>query len=332
MTVHHIGSPEGVELDVLDQGATAQRLFVTGGDGVRRNVLLGHRTPREYLDSTAYLGATVGRHANRIAGGRFVLDGTPHQVGAHDRGNSLHGGPDGFDRRPWRVSHHDAESVRLELDSPDGDQGFPGHVHAGVTYAVTGETVRIALEATTDAPTLVNLTNHSYFCLEGDEPGASILEHRLRVPASRWTPVDAESIPLGDDAAAEGTPFDLRAGPRIADVLGADHEQLVAASGGIDHNLLPDGTGERLVAEVVAPRSRLRLEVTSDQPGLQVYTGNFLDGSLTSYAGHPLQQRAGLALEPQVPPDSPNRPGTPTCVLRPGETYRSVITWRFCGV
>ena len=212
---YRIGAPDGVELDVLDLGATVQRLFLSGGDGVRRNVVLGHLAPQEYLDSTAYVGATIGRHANRIAAGRFTLDGTAHQVGAHDNGNHLHGGPDGFDRRLWRVSDHVADAVRLELDSPDGDQGFPGNVHAVVTYLVGGDAVRIVLEATTDAPTLVNLTNHSYFSLEGDEPGASILEHRLRVPAGTWTPVDDVAVPLGEDAAVDGTPLDLRAGRRL---------------------------------------------------------------------------------------------------------------------
>ena len=327
-----IGGPDGVELDVLPLGATVQRLLVTGGDGVRRNVVLGHRTAEEYLDSTDYLGAVVGRYANRVAQGRFTLDGVEHQVGVNDRGNHLHGGPDGFDRREWSVVRHDADRLDLALESPDGDQGYPGRLRAEASYVVEGDVVRLTLRATTDAATIVNLTSHTYFCLAGDEAGASVLDDTLRVPAEQWTPVDAQAIPTGGEEPVDGTPFDLRGGPRLRDVLSGDHVQLREAGGGLDHDLVPVGDGLRTVAEVVSPVTRTRLEVRSDRPALQVYTGNFLAGSSRSLAGHPLEKHAGLALEPQVPPDSPNRPGAPGCVLRPGETWSATIEWHFSEV
>ncbi|KAJ1684583.1 hypothetical protein LUZ63_020338 [Rhynchospora breviuscula] len=323
-----IGSADGVELDVLPLGATVQRLVVTGGDGVRRNVVLGHATEQEYLDSTDYLGAVVGRYANRVAEGRFVLDGVEHRLGVNDRGHHLHGGPDGFDRRTWEVVRHDADRVELALVSPDGDQGYPGRLQAWASYAVEGSSVVVDLRARSDAPTLANLTSHAYFALDGDVAGTSVLDHRLRVPAAEWTPIDADAIPLGGEEPVEGTPFDLRGGPRVRDVLGAPHPQL-ADAGGVDHDYVVTGSGLRTVAEVVSPASRTRLEVRSDRPALQVYTGNNLDGTARSLAGHPLERYAGLALEPQVPPDSPNRPGAPGCVLRPDETWSARIEWHF---
>ncbi|GGF46496.1 aldose 1-epimerase [Marmoricola endophyticus] len=326
-----VGSADGVELDVLEQGATVQRLVVTGGDGVRRNVVLGHATEQEYLDSTDYLGAVVGRYANRIAEGHLVLDGVEHRLGVNDRGHHLHGGPDGFDRRRWEVVRHDADRVELTLVSPDGDQGYPGRLQARASYAVEGSSVLVDLRATTDAPTIVNLTSHCYFALDGDVAGTSVLDHLLRVPAEQWTPVDAAGIPTGEEEPVDGTPFDLRGGPRVRDVLAATHPQL-ADAGGVDHDVVPAGTGMRTVAEVVSPATRTRLEVRSDRPALQVYTGNFLDGSTRSLAGHPIERHAGLALEPQVPPDSPNRPALPGCVLRPGETWSARIEWHFSAV
>ena len=327
VTVVVLGEEPGPRLEVMDLGATTHSLVVTGGDGVRRNVVLGHPTAAHYLGSTAYLGATVGRYANRIAGGAFSLDGRPVRLGVNDRGNTLHGGPDGFDRRLWSVVDGDDTTVLLRLESPDGDQGFPGAVVAEVRYTVLTDAVRIELTASTDAPTVVNLTNHSYFNLRGEGSG-SAEGHLLQVQADHFLPVDATGIPLGDLAPVEGTPFDLRTPKRVGDVVRRDHPQLLDARG-IDHNVAPDGGGLRRVATLADPETGTTLDLVSDQPGLQVYTGNFLDGSLVGTSGGLYRQGDGIALEPQLFPDSPNHPSFASPVLRPGERYRAVSEWRF---
>jgi galactose mutarotase-like enzyme len=322
-----LGEAPGPVLHLLDLGATVHRLEVTGGDGVRRNVVLGHASPADYLASTDYIGGSIGRYANRIAGGTFPLDGRDVQVGVHDRGNHLHGGPDGFDRRLWEVDEHTPRRAVLRLESPDGDQGFPGHLTARVGYEVTETEVRLTYEATTDAATVVNLTNHAYFNLDGEGAG-TVDGHRLTVLADEYTPVDATGIPLGAHASVDGTPFDFRTSTVVGRAIRTAHEQVVAAHG-IDHNFVLRGTGHRTAAVLEGPRSGIRLELTTDQPGLQVYTGNFLDGTRTSVDQALYRQGDGIALEPQAFPDSPNQRGFPDAVLRPGETYRARLGWRF---
>lgn len=321
-----IGAAPGVVLDVLDLGATVHRLEVTCGDDVRRNIVLGHPTAQDYLDSTHYLGAAIGRYANRIRGGSFQLDGVSHQVGAHDRGNSLHGGPDGFDQRIWSVLEHGPDRVRLGLVSADGDQGFPGELRAEVTYTVSGESVLIELSATTDAPTVVNLTDHSYIDLAGEGSG-SAMEQTLTVQASHYLPVDTTGIPLeGPPQPVDGTPFDLRLPTPVGQAARADHPQVRDAHG-IDHNLVLDGEGHRLAAALESATTRTRLEVWTDAPGLQVYSGNFLDGTTPGTSGGLYRQGDGVALEPQAFPDTPRRPDFGTALLRPGEKYRRRIEW-----
>ncbi|GAA5141987.1 galactose mutarotase [Nocardioides marinquilinus] len=326
-----IGTAPGPVLTVLTLGATAHRLEVEGGDGRRRDVVLGHGTVEERLASGDYVGGTIGRYANRIAGGRFELDGREVVVGAHDRGNSLHGGPDGFDRRVWDVVEHDASVVVLRLVSPDGDQGFPGTLTVEVRYEVDGDTVRVTHEATTDATTLCNLTNHAYLNLDGDGSGSAD-DHLLTVVADAYTPVDDTGIPLGAHAPVDGTPFDLRAPTRVGTASRTPHEQLVT-SRGIDHNLVltgwqPDGL-LRHAATLASPATGTTVELWCDQPGLQVYTGNFLDGSLRSTDGVAYRQGDGVALEPQRFPDSPHHPEWPSAVLEPGERYVARLEWRF---
>jgi aldose 1-epimerase len=323
-----IGSAPGVEVDVLTLGATAHRVQVTGGDGVRRDVALGRDTIADLLGVDGFLGATIGRYANRIASGRFELDGAPVSVRTSDRGNSLHGGPDGWDKRLWTVTASSPTSVTLTLESPDGDMGFPGTVSASVTYSVDGSTVRIEHAATTDAPTVVNMTNHSYFNLDGDGAG-TIDEHTLVVHADRYTPVDATGIPLGEHAPVDGTPFDLRDATELGPVLRLREEQL-ADAGGIDHNFVLRGTGLRSAALLVSPATRTSLELLTDQPGLQVYTGNVLGGP--GRAGRRYRVGDGIALEPQLAPDTPNHPDWPSARLEPGQTYRSTIEWRFTSL
>lgn len=322
-----IGAAPGPVVEVLTLGATVHRLEVTGGDGVRRNVVLGHADVEERLASGDYVGGTIGRYANRIAAGRFTLDTREVRVGAHDRGNSLHGGPDGFDVRLWDVIAHDADSVELALVSPDGDQGFPGAVSVTVTYRVEGDTVTVTMTATTDATTVVNLTNHAYLNLDGEGAG-TIDAHVLTVDSDSYTPVGATGIPSGDHAPVEGTPFDFREPAVIGPAIRTAHRQ-VAEARGIDHNYVVRGTGLRRAAVLSSPLTSTRLELWSDQPGLQVYTGNFLDGSRRSTTGAHYRQGDGIALEPQLFPDSPNRPEWPSAVLEPGEVYRHRLEWRF---
>ncbi|MFC6341277.1 aldose epimerase family protein, partial [Nocardioides hankookensis] len=284
----------------------------------------------ERLASSDYVGGTIGRYANRIAGGRFVLDGREVVVGVHDRGNSLHGGPDGFDRRLWDVVEHGPDEVALGLVSPDGDQGFPGEVSVLVRYRVDGDAVRVDMEATTDAPTVLNLTNHAYFNLDGEGAG-TVDDHLLMVAADEFTPVDATGIPLGEHAPVAGTPFDLRVPAPIGPAVRAEHPQVVDARG-IDHNYVVRGEELRTHAVLESLRSGVRLELRSDQPGLQVYTGNNLDGTRRSTHGGRYRQGDGIALEPQLFPDSPHRPAWPSARLDPGETYRARLEWDFAAL
>jgi aldose 1-epimerase len=323
MDTHVVGSRDGLRLEILEYGATVHRLLVPSSSGPR-NVVLGHASVEEYAASTAYFGATVGRYANRIAEGRFTLDGTEHVLDRNENGNTLHGGPEGFDSRIWSVGSRSEEAVTLTLHSPEGDQGFPGAVDATVTYTVSGDEVRIDLAAGTDRPTVVSLTNHSYFNLAGEGEG-SVDDHLLQVHADHYTPTDGRLIPTGELAPVDGTPLDLREPTRIGDAVRRDHPQLRMAQG-IDHNFAVRGSGLREVATVRA--AGLRLEVSSDAPGVQVYTGNFLDGTAAGTTGSLYRQGDGLALEPQAFPDSPNQPAFDSVVLRPDQTYRRTIVWR----
>lgn len=322
-----IGAEPGPVLELLDLGATVHRLWVTGGDGVRRNVVLGHRTAEEHLASTHYIGGTIGRYANRIAGGRFTLGDRDVRVAVNDRGNHLHGGTEGFDRRLWEVEDSSDEHVVLSLVSPDGDQGFPGRLEARVRFETTSGSVRVQFEATTDATTVVNLTSHAYFNLDGEGSG-SIDGHRLSVDADHYLPVDDTGIPEGGPEPVQGTPFDLRRPTKLADVVRVAHPQ-IEESRGIDHNLVLNGSGRRLVATLESPGTSTRMELRTDQPGLQVYTGNGLDGALGSTEGRLYRQGDGIALEPQLFPDTPNRPEFGSAVIRPGTTYRADLEWAF---
>ena len=322
-----IGAEPGPVVEVLTLGAAVHTLTVACGDGKRRNVVLGHPDVEERLASGDYIGGVIGRYANRIAGGRFTLEGQDVEVCTHDRGNSLHGGPEGFDVRLWDVESHGADELVLTLVSPDGDQGFPGTVTARVTYRVDKDTVSVTMEATTDATTVVNLTNHAYFNLDGDGAG-TIDDHELLVEADEFTPVDATGIPTGGHAAVEVTPFDFRTPTTIGPAIRTEHPQVVDAKG-IDHNFVIRGSGLRRAATLRAATTRTAVELWSDQPGLQVYSGNFLDGTRRSTGGGRYRQGDGVALEPQLFPDSPNRPEWPSAVLRPGETYAAHLEWRF---
>ena len=323
-----IGAEPGPVLEVLDLGATVHRLWVTCGDGVRRNVVLGHPGPEDHLNSPAYLGGTIGRYGNRIAGGRFELDGRVVELETNDRGNTLHGGPEGFDKRMWEVVDHGDDHLVMRLVSPDGDQGFPGRLVAQVRFEISGESVLILFRAASDAPTVVCLTSHAYFNLDDAE---TIEEHRLRVDAEEFLPIDDTGIPLAERARVAGTAFDLRRPTQLGERIRDPHPQMAAAQG-IDHCFVLDGVGRRRVATLDSRVSRTRLELSTDQPGLQVYTGSQLDGTLPSANGGVHQQLAGIALEPELFPDSPNSPAAGTAVLRPQGTYEAALEWRFSAL
>lgn len=325
----------GMEVSVLDLGATVQALHVPDRSGRHADVVLGHDTPQDYVREPRFFGVAVGRYANRIAGGRFTLDGTDYRVPVNDGDHALHGGPEGFDRRVWRLAElceGQAPSLRLTLTSPAGDQGFPGTLDASVTYTLSGAgELTIAFEATTDAPTLVNLTHHGYFNLGGVEAGGDVLDHLLTIHADDYLPVDAAAIPLGGPESVDGTPFDFCTPRRIGDRIRQAHEQLRRGRG-YDHNYCLEGGATahpRLAARVEHPASGRVMEVLTDQPGLQFYSGNFLDGTALGKNGRLYRQSDGFCLEPQIWPDAPNRGDYPSARLDPGQTYRHVSVFRF---
>jgi galactose mutarotase-like enzyme len=310
-----LGSSPGPVLELLDLGATVHRLWVTGGDGVRRDVVLGHATAEEYLTAKGHLGGTVGRYANRIHGARFELDGRAVQLAANEGSNQLHGGPIGFDKLVWEVVEHSQAAATLRLVSPAGDQGFPGTLTALARFSVDDTGVRLDLEGTTDADTIVGLTNHTYLHLGGDDAGP-VTDHLLGVDAEEYLPTDDEGIPL-EIAPVADSRFDLRTPVSLG------------ATGDLDHCYVLAGTGLRRAAVLESPATSTRMVLATDQPGLQVYSGAGLDRAGSSTMGTPYAKGAGVALEAQLFPDTPNRPDFGSAVLRPGETYRSVIEWRF---
>ncbi|MFQ6171196.1 aldose epimerase family protein [Oryzobacter sp. R7] len=326
---HTIGGADRPQLRVLDLGATVASLHAFDPDphGERPNLVLGHRDVGGYLRTpTPYLGATVGRFANRIAGARFELAGVVHRLAPNEGDTCLHGGPGGFHSRVWTVTDLGPDRITLELVSEDGDQGFPGELTASVTYTVTGAAVHVDLRATTTATTVVNLTNHTYWNLAGEGSG-SVDGHRLTVDAAHYLPVDSQGIPLDGAEPVDGTPLDLRRGEALGACARRSHPQTEAVRG-IDHCLVLDGGGLRRAARLEEPRSGRHLEVHTDQPGLQVYTGNHLDGTVLGTSGRWYRQGDGVALETQNPPDAPNRSWARSAVLDPGSEYLSRTQWR----
>ena len=320
--------PGGIRLTVLDLGATVARLQVPGGDGGAVDAALGLAAAADYAAPTnPFLGSTVGRYANRIAGARFTLDGTEHRLVANEGDTCLHGGPGGFHSRQWLVVAATADTLELEVVSPTGDQGFPGEVRAVVRYEVSADTVTIEHRAVTDAPTVVSLTNHTYFNLAGH---GTVDDHLLEVAADDYLPVDARSIPTGSREPVQDSPFDFREGAELGTRVGSSHPQ-VHRTGGIDHAFVVAGDGLRRAARLTHPSSGRVLEVSTTQPSVQVYTGQKLDGKLVDRAGRPIPPRAGIALECQAFPDAPNQPQFPSAVLLPGEEYRASTVWRLAG-
>lgn len=323
----------GVEVAVTGYGGIIVSIKVPDRAGRFEDVVLGHDQLAGYLSNPTYFGCIVGRYANRIAKGTFTLDGTSYRLATNNGANHLHGGTKGWDQALWRAStfeKDDAAGVELALDSPDGDEGYPGAVAARVTYTLNDASeLAIDYEATTDKPTVVNLTQHSYFNLSGGT-SAQVLDHELEVAADRYTPVDEGLIPTGELAPVEGTPFDFRKAAKIGARIDADHVQIRRGKG-YDHNFVLNRAGDGLApaAKLYEPGSGRTLEVHTTEPGLQFYSGNFLDGTIRGKSGRVYGHRAGLCLETQHFPDSPNRPDFPSTVLRPGQVYRSRTVLRF---
>jgi len=321
----------GLRVAVLTYGGVVSSLEVPDRTGRMGNVVLGLPTLADYVRRSPYFGAIVGRYANRITRGRFTLDGVEYHLACNDGPNALHGGVRGFDKRVWDIVDADAKRLELAYTSVAGEEGYPGTLHVHVAYELDEDrTLRIAYQAETSAPTVLNLTNHTYWNLAGEGSGTT-LDHELQIEADSFTPVDATQIPTGEVRPVAGTPFDFRTPTPIGARIRANDPPLLAGRG-YDHNwVLGRGIAPatRLAARVYDPRSGRVLELSTDQPGLQFYSGNFLDGTLVGPGGYSYRQGDALVLETQHFPDSPNQPAFPSTVLRPGQTFRSTTLLRF---
>ncbi len=324
----HLINKSGASVMLTERGAGIVSIVVPDRNGVMGDVVLGYRDEESYLADGPCAGKIPGRFANRIDGGRFTLDGKEYQLVKNHPDYQLHGGPDGFSNRLWKASQISDTEVVLTLDSPDGDQGYPGNMHVEATYT-WGEdnSLTLSIKATTDAPTILNLTNHTYWNLDGEDSG-SILDHVLKLNASRWLATSEALIPTGELAPVEGTPMDFRTAKPIGRDIKADFPALKYGKG-YDNCWVLDGAPDlKLAAELSSAASGRRLEIWTDQPAAQVYTGNWLDGSPISKSGRPYRDYDGVAIECQGFPDAPNHPDFPSCVLRPGETYSRTIIFK----
>jgi len=324
---------DGTAVTLISYGAIVASVRVRDRAGRIDDIVIGHETLDGYRERSRFFGAVVGRYTNRIANGRFALDGDTYQLATNNGRNHLHGGIKGWDKLVWSAEPFTSDrqhGVVFSRISPDGEEGYPGTVHVGVTYTLTSQNeLVLEYEATTDAATPINLTNHSYFNLAGEGRG-DVLDHEVTIEADAYTPADAGQIPTGEIAPVAGTPFDFRKPTRVGARIDADHEQL-RLGGGYDHNFVLSRKGDALarVAHVVEPRSGRTLTVSTTEPGLQFYSGNKLDGSITGKHGHVYGKRSGLCLETQHFPDSPNHPNFPSTILRPGQKFVSKTVFSF---
>lgn len=321
----------GIEICATNYGARIVSWIAPDRDGNMADIVLGHDTIAEYLAKPeSYFGAAIGRYANRIANGRFTLDGVDHVIPQNNGANALHGGPAGFESLVWDARQPDNSTLEFRLRSEDGDQGFPGNLDVTMTYTLTpANELRIDYRAIADKPTVVNLTNHSFFNL-GGAGGGGIAGHIMRIFADHYTPVTPALIPTGEIAPVAGTPFDFRKPEPVGTRIDTpDNEQLKNA-GGYDHNYVINrsGPGLRPAAKVLDPQSGRVLEVFTTQPGVQLYTGNFIDGKAPGKGGKTYGYRSALCLETQHFPDSPNRKNFPTTILRPGEIYAQTSVYK----
>lgn len=329
--LYTLESAGGLRVSITNYGGIIVSLYAPDRNGRLGDVVLGFERLEDYLRRHPYFGAIVGRYGNRIGKGRFLLDGVEYKLAQNNGENHLHGGLQGFDKKLWQAREWtDAEGAHLELayTSPDGEEGYPGTLNVKVVYTLNErDQLRIDYTATTDKPTVVNLTNHSYFNLAGE---GDVLGHMVRLNADRFTPVDAGLIPTGELRPVKGTPFDFTHPTAIGARIEQDDEQLRFGRG-YDHNFVLASGGGTLAeaAEVYEPTTGRVLRVLTTEPGVQFYTGNFLDGTLTGKGGRRYVRRSGFCLETQHFPDSPNKPSFPSTVLRPGQTYRSTTVFEF---
>jgi aldose 1-epimerase len=332
-----LNNAAGASARIITYGGIIQSLLVPDKSGHFDDVVLGFDTLEGYtragyVKACPYFGALIGRYGNRIAGGHFTLDGVSYTLAPNNAPNSLHGGVKGFDKVVWQVVRAEATPAGAQLElkyaSHDGEEGYPGNLTVTALYTLTPDnSIRLDYTATTDKATIVNLTQHSYFNLAGQ---GDILAHEVYINADKFTPVDKSLITTGELQPVEGTPFDFRKPATIGSRVGADNEQ-IKFGGGIDHNwVINHPLGELgLAARVTEPTTGRVMEVSSTEPGLQFYTGNFLDGSLVGKGGRAYTKRCALAMEPQHYPDSPNHPAFPTAELKPGEVYHNTIVYHF---
>ena len=322
-----LSSPSGGAVEIANYGGTITRLRVPDRDGRLGDVVLGYDDLGQYQADSPYFGATIGRVGNRIAHGRFTLDGKPYQVPANNGAHSLHGGTVGYDKRVWSAEPTNT-SLKLTLTDPDGDQGYPATVRAAVMFTWTADhTLRIEYTATADQPTPINLTNHSYFNLK-DAGASPVYDHLLRSPAAAYLPVDAGMIPTGEVAQVAGTPIDFRTPKPI----GRDLQAMGGSPVGYDHCLVLGNQPQRPLSEAAAvyePTTGRLMSVWTTEPGVQFYSGNFLNGGQVGRGGVAYQQHAAFCLESEGYPDAVNRPAFPNSVLRPGQTYRTTTEYRF---
>lgn len=330
--LYTLKNANGLSAAIMTYGGTVVSLNVPDKAGKMADVVLGFDTIAEYEEKSPYFGCITGRYANRIAKGKFTLEGEEYTLAVNNDVNHLHGGLKGFDKKVWKASTEDSSNgpaITFKHTSPDGDEGYPGNLKMEVTYTLTNANeLRIDYSATTDKSTVINLTNHSYFNLSGHGNG-TILDHHLTLYADKYTPTDATAIPIGELASVTGTPFDFTSATPIGKRIDAKNTQLQYGKG-YDHNYVINGTPGTLrrTAVVKDPKSGRVMEISTTEPGVQLYTGNFLDG-LTGKDGKTYPHRGALCLETQHFPDSPNQKAFPSVVLRPGKTYKHTTVHKF---
>ena len=331
--IYRLGNRHGLTVSIIACGGSITSIDCPDREGSIGNVVLGYSDLSAYATQRVYLGCVVGRYANRIANAQFTLDGRTYHLAPTDGASSVHGGVRGFDKAVWRVDQDSDASAILSHCSPDGDEGFPGTLDVRMRYSVTADdALEITYEAETDKPTIVNLTNHSYFNLSGEGNG-SILSHRLQIRAGAYTPADSMLIPTGQIALVDGGAFDFQAPRSIGERIRSPHPQMIAGKG-YDLNYVLDRPSTNDGSLVVAarlydPASGRSMDVLTTEPGLQLYTGNLLDGAICGPSGRLYRQSDGVCLETHHYPDTPNRPEFPSCVLRPGQLYKSTTVYRF---
>ena len=331
--LYTLTNANGMEVCITNFGGRIVSIMAPAKDGSFKDVVLGFDKVSDYFpeNNASDFGAAIGRYANRIAGASFELDGQTVQLPANDSENCLHGGPTGWQYQVYEVVEADESHVKILRDSPDGDNGFPGNVKAYVTYTLTdNNAIDIYYEATTDAPTVINMTNHSYFNLNGD-PTTNVLDNVLYINSSTTTPVGAGLIPTGEIASLLGGPMDFTTPKTIGQDINATDNEQIALGNGFDHNWILDTAGDITVpaAILTSPVTGICMTEYTDEPGVQVYSGNFLDGTVTGKNGIVYNQRAGICLESQHYPDTPHNAEWPSVVLRPGETYTSHCIFAF---